>query len=213
MASIFNINSPMMRMLSGLWDWIFLNLLTVLFSLPIVTIGAATTAMYYCVGKQRRGEDRLFRDFWFAFKTNFKQATIIWLIFAAIVYILVCSIYASFLLFKAGQTGFMFIGCITILVALLFVMTASWAFPLLARFENTVMETIRNAFICVLSHFFRSLMMAIVNLLPALLMFLIGPQITIYLVAIWFSLAANYNMWLIRKPFKHLEESSEKNYS
>ena len=206
MASIFNLNSPIMRMLSNLWDWIVLNLLTVLFSLPIVTIGAATTAMYYCVGKQRRGEDKVARDFWHAFKQNFWKSTAMWLIFVLIGWILGISLISCF---TFPSPGFKMIGYIDIGVITLFLMVTSWSFALLSRFENTVMETIRNAFICVLSNFWRSLMMAIVNALPALLFFLLGPQIVIYLAAIWYAMAANYNMWLIRKPFKHLEESSE----
>ncbi len=206
MASIFNINSPMMRMLSNLWDWIVLNLLTVLFSLPVVTIGAATTAMYYCVGKQRRGEDSVLKDFWHSFKANFWQSTAMWLIFVVVGWILGISIVASF---TFQSPGFKVIGCIAIGVAVLVVAVGSWAFALMSRFENTVRETITNAFICVLSNFFRSLMMVFVNILPLALFLLLGPQIVIYLAAIWYALAANYNMWLIRKPFKHLEESSE----
>ncbi len=206
MASIFNINSPMMRMLSNLWDWIVLNLLTVLFSLPIITVGAATTAMYYCVGKQRRGEDSVVKDFWHSFKANFWPATGMWLIFVVAVWILGMSIFSCI---QNPSPGFKVIGCISGCVTLLFVAVASWSFALLSRFENTIRETITNAIICVLTNFWRSLMIALVNLLPLLLFFLLGPQIVIYLATIWYAMAANYNMWLIRKPFKHLEESSE----
>lgn len=206
MASIFNINSPMMRMLSNLWDWILLNLLTVLFSLPIITAGAATTAMYYCVGKQRRGEDSVLKDFWHSFKANFWPATGMWLLFVLIGWVLGISVFACF---RFPSPGFKIIGYIDLAVIALFLMITSWSFALLSRFENTVGETIRNAFICVLSNFFRSLMMAVVNILPLLLLFLLGPQIVIYLATIWYALAANYNMWLIRKPFKHLEDSSD----
>ena len=209
MASVFNLNSPLMRMLSNLWDWIVLNILTVVFSLPIITIGASTTAMYYCVGKQRRGEDSILKDFWHAFKSNFWSSTGLWVICLVVGYILGVSIITCFTFISPG---FKVLGYINIGVAVLFLMVASWSFALLSRFENTVFETLRNAFICVLSNFWRSLMMAIVNALPTLLFFWMGPQIVIYLAVIWYAMAANYNMWLIRKPFKHLEESSEANY-
>ena len=209
MNKLFDLNSPMMRMLSGLCDWILLNLLTVVFSLPIITAGAATTAMYYCVGKQRRGEEKVFRDFWHAFKTNFWQATGMWLLFLVLIWILGISIITCF---TFTSPGFTVIGYIAIAVAVLVLMVFSWSFALLSRFENTVIETIRNGFICVLSNFFRSLMMALVNALPLLLFLILGPQIVIYLVTIWYAMAASYNMWLIRKPFKHLEESSAENY-
>lgn len=209
MRKFFDLNSPMMRMLSNLCDWILLNILTVVFSLPIITVGAATTAMYYCVGKQRRGEDNVFRDFWHGFKSNFWQSTGLWLLILVVTYVLGVSITTCF---TFDVPGFKMIGYIVIAVAVVMAMIASWAFPLLSRFENTVMETIRNAFICVLTNFFRSLLMVIVLALPTVMLIWSGPQIVIYLVVIWYALAANFNMWLIRKPFKHLEDSSAENY-
>ena len=81
MEKIFD---PVGKMMELLWRPIqimFLNLIWVLFSLPIVTIGASTTALYSVLIKMRNGkEGKLFRDFLDAFRGNFRQATIIWLL-------------------------------------------------------------------------------------------------------------------------------------
>ena len=53
--------------------------------IPVFTIGAATTALYYTVNKSIKN-DRGYAssEFFSAFKSNFKQSTVIWLIFLAI---------------------------------------------------------------------------------------------------------------------------------
>ena len=219
MSKLFNINSPMMQMMSKLFNWIVLNLLVVIFSLPVITIGASTTAMYYCVGKQQRGEDKLLRDFWKGFKTNFWKATGLWLIIVAIGWILGISFWVclgdnlnSKLNVGITGPGFDAIGIVVCIVIALFIMVASWSFVLMSRFENTIGEHLRNAYICVLTHFLRSLLIAFVNVLPILIILITGMGNIIYLVAIWYAMAGNYIYWLLRKPMKHLEESSMENH-
>ena len=208
MRKLFNLDSPMMRFLGGVCDWILLNMMTVLFSLPVFTIGAATTAMYYCIDKQRRGEDNLFFDFWHAFKSNFKQATGMWLIFLGIGYVIMTSIMSAF---TVDAPGFKVIGCISIGVMVFFAMVVSWAFILLSMFENTVKNTIRNALICAMANFFKTLLVAVVNLLP-LAVFVLLPNVfmeaIVYLVLIWYTAIANYVMWILRKPINKLVDTS-----
>ena len=73
------------RALSKICDMICLNVLWVICSIPIVTIGASTTALYTVMLKMVRNEEGyIFRGFFKAFKENFKQSTIIWLIVAAL---------------------------------------------------------------------------------------------------------------------------------
>ena len=69
------------RILSRIFDLIVLNILWVVFCLPIVTIGASTTALYSVTLKMVVNEEGyLIRDFWRAFKRDFKQSTSIWLL-------------------------------------------------------------------------------------------------------------------------------------
>ncbi len=83
MEDFFDPNGKLMELLWKPIHIMFLNLLWVLFSLPVVTIGASTTALYSVFIKMRNGkEGKLFRDFWNAFRKNFRQATIIWVIIA-----------------------------------------------------------------------------------------------------------------------------------
>ena len=86
MSSLFNMDSPIMRFLSRVCDIMILNILCIVFCIPIITAGASVTAMYTVTLKMVRGEESyIFKGFLKAFKENFKQSTIIWLMMAAIV--------------------------------------------------------------------------------------------------------------------------------
>ncbi len=52
----------------------------VFFSLPVITIGAAWTGLYHVMLKMLRGDGRInpFKQFWQGFRSNFRQATIVW---------------------------------------------------------------------------------------------------------------------------------------
>ena len=79
--NIFRFESPVMQFIGKVADFILLNLLTLVCSLPIITFGAAYTAKYYVSMKIIRGEEgTLFKAYFKSFKENFKQATLIWII-------------------------------------------------------------------------------------------------------------------------------------
>ena len=77
MRGLFNINNPVMRFIIKLFDCIVLSVLWAVFSLPIITMGAATTALYYTVYHYLREEEGyLWKYFWNSFKENFKRSTL-----------------------------------------------------------------------------------------------------------------------------------------
>ena len=134
---IFNPDSPFMVVLSRIADLILINIFTLILCIPIVTGGAAITAGYYTLLKIRRDEDSGTTKLYFgSFKENFKQATVIWLIFLLIlgipVYILavVNSNYAE----VVPAAAKVMLGGAILLVAFLF----SMVFPVLSRFGNTI---------------------------------------------------------------------------
>ena len=73
---MFKLDSPFMNFLNKLCDIMILNILVLVFSLPIFTIGAAVTAGYYMSFKMVKNEESyIVKGFWKAFKENFKQST------------------------------------------------------------------------------------------------------------------------------------------
>ena len=78
---IFDLDSPLMQFLNKMADLLWLNILTFICCIPIVTIGASLTAMHYMALKMVRNEEcYITRGFFKSFKENFRQATLIWLL-------------------------------------------------------------------------------------------------------------------------------------
>ena len=77
----FSYESKFSQILLKISGSCLLNLLWFVCSLPIVTIGASTTALYYASLKLVRDEDHhIVSQFFRSFRENFKQATVLWLI-------------------------------------------------------------------------------------------------------------------------------------
>lgn len=143
---IIDPESPFLQALGKLSDIVFCNIMFVIFSIPIFTIGASSTALYSCMQKllDDREDDIIVRDFWRAFKANFRQATCIWLL-ALIVIVLLCAFYfvASQLLDVLGRAYLLPF----FLIAFLFLCGYQYLFPIQARYKLKVKDTIKNAYL------------------------------------------------------------------
>lgn len=145
MGKMFSADGPVFRFLDKTVNVIFLNILWVIFSLPVITAGASTTAMFSVMMKMARDrEGYMWKGFWKAFKENFKQATKIWLVFLAVISIIVFDIYAFYVLLDLSFGRYIGALLIGILIIVLFGLV--YVFPLQAQFENKVKQTIINAF-------------------------------------------------------------------
>lgn len=138
----FSVDSPLYRFLSKLLDVIKLNFLWILFSIPLITIGASTVAAMSVALKMADDEEGYIgRGFLKAFKENWKQGTVLWLITAAAAY----AIYLDFQFFEALEGNpilFLIIGIVSIILA---VSALLYSYPLTARYENTLFRIINNS--------------------------------------------------------------------
>lgn len=133
---------------------IVVNLLWVLCSLPLFTIGASTcAACYVCLKLLNDEEGNLFTWFFKSFKENFKQGTIMWLFIAP-------ALYAATLcwgLLIGDDAGFIGkVGCFCYIVA--FAVTTIFIFPLMSHYHNTIKIFVRNSFILGLQFLTKTLM-------------------------------------------------------
>ena len=207
--SFFRLDSPLMRGLSQLADLMLLNILAVICSIPIFTIGASASALYYAVGHLQEDEGSPTRDFFQAFLQNFKKATIIWLILAAIGAAL---LFATLYYLSVNMTGGTILLAITCLAWLLWSFLFSWAFPLQSKFENTIRNTLNNSLLLSLGYFPRSLLMAVLNAVPVVMALLLPWYFLaggIVWLGLWFALAASLNWRLLKKPLERLMAASE----
>ena len=201
MGNLFNPEAPLMQGLGKIADMMLLNVLTVLLSLPVVTAGAATAALYDATWRILQDEGSVYGAYFRAFKSNFKQATVLWLLtLASGALLLFC------LLFYLNNSMQVLV-VLASLILLLWSITEAWIFPLQSRFENPVRITLKNAIYCAIGYLPRSLVMAALNLLPWVVFLFqttLWFQMGFIWAVIWFALAAYVNMRLIRKPFKKL---------
>lgn len=167
MRKFFSDSNPVIRGLTKLADLMWLNALFIITSLPLFTIGVAAAALYYESMRVVQGEEAyITRDFFRAFKDNFKYATIVWIVSA---FLLLLFGYTFYVLGKSDLSyahiamGILGIPIILICFMLLYV------FPIMSRFENTLMNTVINALLISLVQFPKTILMLAFSAVPILL--------------------------------------------
>ena len=145
MKNLFDQEGPVMRALTDLSTLVFLNILTMLCCIPVVTAGAALAAMHYVIMEMM--EDRggsLAPEYVRRFKQNLKNATPIWLILLAAAVFL----YADYRIISDEKTGLPG-GMLIPIYAGMFVLAAVYVYiiPLTARFVYSTGAVFMNAVI------------------------------------------------------------------
>lgn len=153
-----------MQALGKMADLMWLNLLTLICCIPIITVGASMTALHYMALKIVRGEEcYITRGFFKSFKENFRQGTLIWLLMLAVILVLAGDFY---IMKYSGVEFNKILQFAVVAVAVLFVFTVMFVFPVLAKFENTLWRTVKNAFLMSIMQFPKTILMVILFAIP-----------------------------------------------
>ena len=199
-----------MRYMNRFADLMILNLLFLLTSLPIFTIGASLTALYtvcFRLGTDREGST--FRDYFAAFRENFGQATKLWLV--ALLWGLGTAGCTLLFYTMTGWVHYLFVpfGVLLTMVVLIF----GYVFPLQSRFENNGKTTLKNAMLLSLGYLPRSILMGALNVFPFVLMltdFMTFLKAAFAWVIIWFAAVAYANTLILKKVFApYLKEEND----
>lgn len=172
MNNIFGVDSKLMGFMNTFADLLWLNLLTVISSLPIVTIGASFTAMHAVLLKIRKNdEDHITRTFFKAFKENLRQSTIIWIIYLIYYGALFCNFYLI-----ANQLFILPKPIIWVLFLLLIITSFSlvWVFVLQSRYRNPIFATLKNSFIIAITNPGPTIIMLLLFISPFVLLYFAG---------------------------------------
>ncbi len=202
MGKLFNLDSPIMKVLGTLADLCMLNILTLIGCLPIVTAGASITAMHYVLLKMVRNKEGYFwKDYLKSFKENFRQATCIWLILLAFIafFLVDCYIFKGYI-----EEISMPLLAIAGAFALFLYTVYLYAFPLLSHFHNTVFGTIKNSFFVGIMTFPKTILMMVVTVLPLILLYQY-IQILPLVIMYGFTAPGYFSAWLYSGVFKKLE--------
>ena len=211
MDKIFNLESPFMRVLSRITDLVWLNILTMICCIPVVTIGAALTAQHYVVLKMVRDEEGyVAQSFFKSFKSNLKQATCIWLIFLVFIAMFAVDIYIFLYSGMEFPKPMVVIVCAFAVVVL---MVGTYVFPVLSKFDNTVKNTILNAFKIAIVNLPKTVVMMILCVTPTImLMFSLRTVPIVFLLG--FSGIAYLCAMIYSGIFKKFEpEEEEENFT
>lgn len=196
MRDFFNTDNRIMRALGKLFDIGYVSIVFIIFCIPVVTIGAAFTALYYTTVKViRRERGYVFHEFWHSFKMNFKQATFMWLI--ELVLLVITGYNISLVYDAGGNTSGFLLGAYLIL-GLVIHAIACYAYPVLSRFELKNTAIIRMSLFFVAKYIYITIPLVIISGVTILAVILLMPYMPLIpivlpgLAALLYSLLMEY---------------------
>ncbi len=182
MRRLFDLDSPLMSFLLKAFDCIWLSALWLVFSLPVITLGAASAAMYTAVHRcLQKEEDYLLRTFWDAFRENFKRSTLCGLVFLGLLALLVLDVIFFRSLLAEGDVFGNLYWVMLVLICILVTWGAFLA-AYSARCNGTVKEVLRTSLLLMLLHPIRAFMVFLPMLFCGI-MALAAPGLAILLPA------------------------------
>ena len=206
--NLFDMNGPLMNALRKLANIILCNIAFCLLSLPLFTVGAALAALYTCMQAilEDNEDDIIVKQYWDAFRRNFKQATAIWLIC-----LLAFAFLGIYYLIVSGMAGTMgrvyrisfFMMCI------LFLFGFQYLFPLQARYENRVKDTLKNAWLLSIAALPWTILSILLVIAAVYISFFMNPDGVNLAVFLWgmmgFGIVAYLNSFFFRRAFRGID--------
>ena len=189
MNNLFNYDGKFVSSVNKAIDAFVLGFFWLICSIPVFTSGAASAAFYYAFHKcVRQGCSHPIREYFRGFKSNFKQATILWLILLFLFLVLSMDLY----LLTSGALQIGMLGSFLVVTSfLIFAITAMWglcAFAYLSRFACATRDMLKNSFIVTLANLHWALLV-LVLFVVAVVAFFAVPLLSLFVPAIYMFLA------------------------
>lgn len=203
MANIFSQDNPFNDLMSTIGDMAMISAAWTVFSIPVVTIGASTSAACEIARELQEGSSKgIFRSFWTAFKRRFP---------ANLALIAILALFWGLALFdlwylskQSGNTVAILYG---VTLAVIAVIGSLFAFilPLSGRSKLSVGEQIKQSIKLAFMRPHTAFAVLLLNIWPIVVV-LIAPQQTLMLIPLlWILVAAGASfylqMMLVRKTF------------
>lgn len=188
--------------MSLIGDIILLNVLFLITSIPLITIGASTTALYASLKKRIHGhESYIIKDYITLWAVNFKNATIIWCVLLCFL-----SLLCLFTGYVAGHLEHLLVVILYCVLFLVFAVMLIYVFPLQATFINTPFTLLRNSLLTGLAHLPHTLLLIFTLSMPVCIT-LCFPRAFFFTGAYWllagFSLSSLWTIFITDKVFQH----------
>lgn len=176
MAGLFDYENKLMTGLNKIYDCMLVSILWCILSIPVVTIGATTTALYYTVNKSiRHSRGYAYKEFFSAFKSNFKQSTIVWMINLFVIILGVADCYILYKLWESIPIA----KVIAVIIVAFLIFLAMWmlyVYPYMARFALPTKALMKNCAIIAMANFHWSFLL--------LLLFIVSVVVSYFLAVV-----------------------------
>lgn len=180
--NIFGFGGSFVSACDKLFDIMALGFLWFLCSIPLITIGASSAALYYAMVKCiKNNESYISKEFFRSFFLNLRQGIVLWLLFAAATFAMHLNIG---ILMKEtdGYVGLFFI-CVYALVSVYLLAMACYMFPALSRYDMSCGWLVKLSLYMVVRYFGTTLALLLVLVcmggliwkIPLLMFFVPGP--------------------------------------
>ncbi|MBS5398263.1 MAG: YesL family protein [Lachnospiraceae bacterium] len=204
-------DNVVMRALGKIGDMICLNVMWLICCIPIITIGASTTALYTVMLRMVKNEEGyIFRGFLKAFKSNFKQSTLIWLILLLLG--IVWTVDFRVAGFMPGMAGII-LRAIFLALGFILLSVMIYIFPLTARYENGIKATFKNALTLTVAKLPYTFLMAAI-VVAAVFASLWSAFTLLFSLPLWLiiggALIAWVNSYILRRVFVVFEGSDSR---
>ncbi|MBE6972273.1 MAG: DUF624 domain-containing protein [Ruminococcaceae bacterium] len=210
MKNILSYDSKLMIMLEGLANTMLLNILFLICCVPVVTIGAAFTALFGAC-RALMNDEPCFRAFFRGLRSGFKRSTLAWLIQGPVLAVLALTAHSVWVYMNAGVK----MGMFTLIVALVGLVIAlavtMMTYLFYSRFECSLWQLLKNGLFMTLAYFIRAVIIGLFNWAPVIMFFLVPYtflRLSIVFVVLWFGVSASLSVWLMKKPFASLEQAA-----
>lgn len=191
------------RIMARIWVIVAANILFVLCTVPVITIGPAFAALHFTMMKMLRGDldSNPFSVFWTGFKTNFKQAVVTWLVLLALAVMIRlewfwCGQFGG--VFKMFQIGLAAIAGAAVIIGL-------YLFPTMAAFKAGLKELVKDSLFFAFRKPFYLIVVLFFSIFPMCLTFMDVKMLPLY-AFIWvtcgFSLVCYVTDSLLLREFE-----------
>lgn len=208
MRNIFSYDSALMRFLTRLFDIVAISVIYTICSLPVITIGAAQTGLSSGVRAMLEPNSTIspVRAFFKGFASGFVKITVVWFLCLIPIGCIIYLIFGAAVTDTQIQLPFLLISCIIAIFAMMFQIMAT---QLHSCFDCKLLDLIKNSWLMVVTYPLRTLVMALFSWAP-LFFALVEPYIFLayspVFVFFYYGLAFMLCYYLIRKPFKKIQE-------
>lgn len=199
MIKLFDPENKFWQFISKLTDVVCMSLLWLLTSLPLVTIGASTTAFYgFTLDQVRNLEGAVVRSYFTSFRAHWKRATVVWLLQLAGTVFFAADLWAvwTFYLNHQGSPAAILLLAVCGFCALVFLSCCFYVYPILARYDPPLKEIIKGSFLLAVSSLHVTVTLVLLMALVCVLIYFMSG-----LFFLWIGLYIFFSSYLIHGVF------------